>query len=546
MSRIRDELKQRLRLRRFLLASAFSLLYLLVLAVFRAQDKLDDTTLIVACAIVGLLIVVFFVLFRLGANLRFADPSLTGLQLLAAVSTMLFVFHQAPETRIVFAAFFFVALMFGMLRASSTQLAMLGGISLAAYAAVSGARYVETPDPEVLRLDMLQLMVTAVAFPWMVFIGNRVKQLHEAGRRKDDFLATLSHELRNPLAPIRAGIHILRLPDGPSRATTVLPMMERQLRHLTRLLDDLLDVSRIARGKFELKVEPVDLAEAVQAAVEANRPIIEQMRHELTVSLPPEPVPLDADAVRLAQVFSNLLNNAAKYTPPGGRIVLQASRNGGVVDVAVIDNGIGIPRDQLDSIFDMFTQIEGHASHSQGGLGIGLALVRGLVALHGGALEVKSEGAGQGSEFRVRLPLGTTPVSVRSNGRPERRRTERLRVLVVDDNPDVATTLSTVATLLGHEVRVAYDGEKALQLAEEFRPQTVLLDLGMPGMTGFDVARRLRSEPWGKDINLIAVTGWGQEEDRRESQAAGFDGHLVKPVDPDTLVQLLGDLRSAA
>jgi signal transduction histidine kinase len=321
-SPIREELKQRLRLRRYLQASAFSLLYLAVLAIFSSQGKVDHETLLQACALVGGLILAFFVLFRLGINLRFRDPSLTAMQVLASVFTMLFVFYKAPDTRLVFSAFFFVALMFGMLRANSAQLIVLGFVSLAAFTVVACARYMAHGDAEVLRLDMLQLVVTAVAFPWFVFIGGRVKVLREAGRRKDDFLATLSHELRNPLSPIRAGIHILRLPDGPSQAATVLPMMERQLQHLTRLLDDLLDASRIARGKFALQVEPIDLAQAVQAAVEANRSLIAQMRHELTVALPAEPVILDADPVRLAQVFSNLLNNAAKYTPPGGRITL--------------------------------------------------------------------------------------------------------------------------------------------------------------------------------------------------------------------------------
>jgi signal transduction histidine kinase/CheY-like chemotaxis protein len=546
-SPIREERKQHLRTRRYLQASAFSLLYLVVLAIFHNQGKIDDATLVEACALVGGLILAFFALFRLGLNLRFRDPSLTAMQVLAAVFTMLFVFYRAPDTRLVFAAFFFVALMFGMLRANWTQLTVLGCVSLAAFAGAAWARYLATGEAEVLRLDLLQLLVMAVAFPWFVFIGGRVKVLGEAGRRKDDFLATLSHELRNPLSPIRAGIHILRLPDGLSQAATILPMMERQLHHLTHLLDDLLDASRIARGKLALQVEPIDLGEAVQAAVEANRALIGQMRHELTVSLPAEPVTLEADPVRLAQVFSNLLNNAAKYTPPGGRIGLTGARQGDAVEVTVSDNGVGISREHLASIFDMFTQIEAHASKSQGGLGIGLALVKSVVALHGGAIEVRSEGQGRGSEFRIRLPVRSAraPAPPAPPGRrPERRRMERQRVLVVDDNADVASTLSTVAQLLGHEVRVAHGGEAALALAEGFRPQTILLDLGMPGVDGYDVCRRIRAQSWGKEVKVIAVTGWGQKEDRLQSAAAGFDEHLVKPVAPGTLVELLGDLRS--
>src|SRR5688572_10788474 len=354
----RDELKQRLRERRFLLASAFSLLYLVVLAVFHTQHKIDSGTLLAACVIVAGLILALFALFRSGLNQRFRDPSLTTVQILAAVFTMLLVFYRAPETRVVFAAFFFVALMFGMLRASWTGLTILGSISLAAFGLVAVARYLNYGDPEVLRLDLLQLLVSAITLPWFVFIGSRVRRLHEADRRKDDFLATLAHELRNPLAPIRTGIEVLRLRGNQEAGDTVLPMMERQVQHLTRLLDDLLDVSRITRGKVALQVERIDLARAVQAAVETNRGIIERMRHELEVSVPPEPVWLDADPVRLAQVFSNLINNAAKYTPPGGRIALKATQVGGQAEVLVTDNGVGIAREHREAIFDMFRQIE--------------------------------------------------------------------------------------------------------------------------------------------------------------------------------------------
>jgi signal transduction histidine kinase len=535
----RDELKQRLRERRFLLASAFSLVYLGVLAVFHTQHKIDSATLLAACMIVAGLILVVFAVFRLGLNQRFRDPSLTTFQILAAVLTMLFVFYRAPETRLVFAAFFFVALMFGMLRASWTELTILGSISLAAFGLVAGARYLATGDPEVLRLDLLQLLVSAIALPWFVFIGSRVRNLHEADRRKDDFLATLAHELRNPLAPIRTGIEVLRLRGIQADGDTVLPMMERQVQHLTRLLDDLLDVSRITRGKIALHTERTELAHAVQAAVEANRDFLQRMRHEFELSLPTEPVWLDADPVRLAQVFSNLINNAAKYTPPGGRITLKAMQAGDQAEVTVSDNGVGIPVEYRKSIFDMFTQIESHASHADGGLGIGLALVKGLVTLHGGTIEVRSDGAGRGTEFRVRLPARVRQSPANAPGGVERRRT-KLSVLVVDDNHDAASSLTLFVEQLGHDVRMAYDGESALRLAEAHRPHTILLDLGMPGIDGYEVCRRIRLFPWGREIRIVAVTGYGQEGHRRKSSMAGFDQHLVKPVSAETLVELLG------
>jgi CheY-like chemotaxis protein len=395
---------------------------------------------------------------------------------------------------------------------------------------------------EVFRLDMLQLLVMAVALPWFVFIGSRVKRLHDADRRKDDFLATLAHELRIPLAPIRTGIEVLRLRGTQARGDTVLPMMERQVQHLTRLLDDLLDVSRITRGKFALQIGRMDLTQAVQAAVDANRALLERMGHELKVSLPADPVWLDADPVRLAQIFSNLLNNAAKYTPPGGRISLSVAQSGEEAEVRIADNGIGIPIAYRESIFDMFTQIESHAAQADGGLGIGLALVKGLVTLHGGTIEAQSAGTGCGSEFIVRLPSRVRQWPALAPNGVERRRA-KLRILVVDDNQDAASSLAMYLEQIGHEVSVAFDGESAVRLAEESRPQAILLDLGMPGMDGYEVCRRIRRPNWGKQIRMIAITGWGQEEHRRQSSAAGFDAHFVKPVSTETLVGLLGDLR---
>ena len=534
----RNEVNQRIRFRRFLLASTFSAVYLVVLAIFHTQGKVDRETLVQASAIATAAVLVFLVLFRSGLNLRFPDPSLTELQFLAAVSTMLFVVYRAPDTRLVFAAFFFVALMFGMLRSSGTPLAVLGSISLACFALMTGLRYAGNEDVEVLRLDLLQLVVMAVTFPWFVFIGRRVTHLREAGRRKDVFLASLAHELRNPLAPIRTGVAILRMTDTESRSQTVLAMMERQLQHMARLLDDLLDVSRISRGKITLHHERIDLRHVVDAAVEANRPLIEEMGHVLSVSAPSEPAFLNADPVRFAQILSNLLNNAAKYTPPGGRIALKAEHRGDEVEVSVTDNGIGIPGESLDSIFEMFTQIGSQSSNAQGGLGIGLSLAKGLVALHGGTIQAHSEGLGRGSEFRVRVPTRLTLDADSATPVITVLTPQRLKILVVDDNRDAAESLSMLLELKGHDVRVAYDGEDALQLAEDFRPHMVLLDLGMPKMNGYEACRRIRDHVWGAQMTLVAVTGWGQEDDRRKSTAAGFDRHLVKPVNPETLEEL--------
>ena len=533
----RDEINQRLRFRRFLLASTFSTLYLIVLAVFYTQGEVDGETLVQASVIVTVAILVFFVLFRSGLNLRYPDPSLTELQFLAAVSTMLFVVYRAPDTRVAFAAFFFVALMFGMLRSSGTQLSVLGFISLACFALMAGLRFFNNEDVEMLRLDLLQLLVMTVTFPWFVFIGRRVTRLREADRRKDVFLASLAHELRNPLAPIRTGVAILRMTGAESQSQTVLAMMERQLQHMARLLDDLLDVSRISRGKIELHYERVDLRQVIDAAVEASRPLIEQMGHEFSVAIPAKPTFLNADPVRFAQIVSNLLNNAAKYTPSGGRIALKVEHRGHEVEVSVTDNGAGIPAESLESIFQMFTQI-GNQSNAQGGLGIGLSLARGLVALHGGTIEAHSEGLGRGSEFLVRIPTRSTidtdlPITV-SASTPK-----RMKILVVDDNHDAASSLSMLLELKRHDVRTAYDGDSAVQLADSFRPHIVLLDLGMPKMSGYEACRRIRDQAWGAQMTLIAVTGWGQEDDRRKSAAAGFDGHLVKPVDPETLEEEL-------
>ena len=364
--------------------------------------------------------------------------------------------------------------------------------------------------------------------------------LREADRRKDDFLATLAHELRNPLAPLRNALQIMKLSDNGGGAN-VREMMERQLQQMVRLVDDLLDVSRINTGKIELRKERLALATVVQSAQEISRPLIETARHELTVNLPLEPLLVDGDLTRLAQVLSNLLNNAAKYTPEGGRIWLTVERDGSEAVMRVRDNGTGIPADMLPRIWEIFTQVDRTLERRQGGLGIGLSLVRRLVEMHGGRVDGSSEGVGRGSTFTVRLPLALIePVRQKEEGQ-QAPASGRHRILVVDDNVDSAKSLAMLLQLTGNEVRTAHDGPSALEVAAAFVPDVVLLDLGLPGMSGLDVARRIREMPRLKDIMLIAQTGWGQQEDRRRSEEAGFTFHLVKPVDPAVLTKLLSD-----
>jgi signal transduction histidine kinase len=379
-------------------------------------------------------------------------------------------------------------------------------------------------------------------------LRRRVEQLAEMDRRKDEFLATLAHELRNPLAPIRNALHLLRMwgNRGPA-AERVHEMMERQVRHMVRLVDDLLEVSRITRGKIELRKERVDLAAVVRSAVETSRPLIEAAHHHLAISLPPEPLILEADAIRLAQVIANLLNNAAKYTEEGGQIWLTARREGGEAAVSVRDSGLGIPADMLPRVFDMFAQVDRTLKRSQGGLGIGLTLARTLVEMHGGRVEARSSGPGQGSEFTVRLPLAAAESAAGSpahGSAPQAVGPSQQRVLVVDDNRDAADSLGMLLKYLGADAYVVYDGPSALEAVRTYRPSIVFLDIGMPGMDGHEVARQVRQEPEFRDVKLIAMTGWGQEEDRRRSQAAGFDHHQVKPANAETLQALLASLQS--
>ena len=370
------------------------------------------------------------------------------------------------------------------------------------------------------------------------------EELLDTDRKKDDFIALLAHELRNPLAPIRNGLQVLRLASGDIDAIAqTRAMMDRQLSHMVRLIDDLLDVSRISRNKMELRRERVLLADIVSTAVETARPMIEAAGHDLKLSLPPRPIFLDADSTRLAQVLSNLLTNSAKYTERGGKIHLAAESRDKEVVVTVRDNGIGIPAASLASIFDMFSQVDRSVERSTGGLGIGLALVKGLVEMHGGKVTAESPGEGGGSTFIVRLPLIESRHGPAAPGiaDPERPRPAR-RVLVVDDNRDGAASMAMMLRLMGDEVRTAPDGVEAVDLAEAFRPEVILMDVGMPRLNGLDATRHIRSHEWGKSITVIALTGWGQENDQQRSIEAGCDGHLVKPVSLADLQKLLAEI----
>jgi PAS domain S-box-containing protein len=372
--------------------------------------------------------------------------------------------------------------------------------------------------------------------------------LKEVDRRKDDFIALLAHELRNPLAPLRNGLQVMRL--GGKDAGSVAEaraMMERQLGHMVRLIDDLLDVSRISRNKMELRRSRVLLADVVGNAVEAARPLIDAAGHELTVSLPAEPIFLDADLTRLAQVFNNLLTNSAKYTEHRGHICLTAERRDEDVFVSVRDNGIGIPRDALPSVFDMFSQVDRSIERSAGGLGIGLALVKGLVEMHGGTVTVQSEGEGKGSTFTVELPVlesGRRQFTISTPDKSQALRGPKRRMLVVDDNRDSAESMAMMLKLLGNDVRVAHDGIEAIEAADAFHPQVILMDVGMPRLNGLDATRRIREQPWGRPT-IVALTGWGQEGDKVRSQEAGCDGHLVKPVSLLDLQRFLADARAS-
>jgi CheY-like chemotaxis protein/two-component sensor histidine kinase len=371
---------------------------------------------------------------------------------------------------------------------------------------------------------------------------RHAETLADTAQRMHEFIAMLAHELRNPLAPIRNAVELMGRKGMPDPTLEAMrQMIDRQSVHLTRLLDELLDVNRIARGEFVIRKESVDLAEVLQRAIETSRPLIDEQKHQLHVHLPQQPAPLMSDAVRLTQVFVNILNNAAKYTAPGGQIWLSAQINGGDVEVCVRDTGRGIEGDKLESVFDMFVQLApeapGYSGH--GGLGVGLALVRRIVELHGGHVRAHSEGPGRGSSFIVRLPLDirSPKAAVVEVSRPESE-TRRLRVLVVDDNRDAADSLSLLLQSLGQNVRTAYDGATALTIAEAFKPDLVLLDIGMPQMSGYEVARAMTADKKNAPL-LAAVTGWGQGPDREQARDAGFGLHLVKPVSEAALKSVL-------
>lgn len=376
------------------------------------------------------------------------------------------------------------------------------------------------------------------------------RRLREADRRKNEFLATLSHELRNPLAPIRNALELLRRADGDAAVIAEAQnVMGRQLDQIVRLVDDLLDVSRITQGKVRVRKERVDLAAVLRSAVEAARPLVEKQALELTVSLPPEPVYLDADATRLSQVIANLLHNATKYTEKGGHVWLTAERQGGEAVITVRDTGIGIAAEHLPHLFEMFSQVTPALERSQGGLGIGLSLVRGLVELHGGTSEARSAGSGKGSEFIIRLPLSgeSLPYAVAKAAAADKAAGGRKhRILVVDDNRDSADSLAKMLRMTGHETLTAYDGLEAVQTAAAYRPEVVLLDIGLPKMNGYEAARHIREQPWGRGMALIALTGWGQEEDKRRALDAGFDHHFTKPVEPAALERLLAFIEPAS
>ena len=378
-------------------------------------------------------------------------------------------------------------------------------------------------------------------------LQRRAEELAEADRKKDEFIALLAHELRNPLAPVRNGLRILELAENdPQTMAQVRSMMERQLTHMVRLIDDLLDVSRMNRNKLHLQKGRVSLEEVINNAVEATRPAIEAAGHSLTLSLPEKPIFLDADLTRLAQVFSNLLSNSAKYTKPGGKIWLIAERHENQLTVEVRDNGIGIPAASLPNIFDMFSQVPSDSEHCMDGLGIGLALVKVLVDMHQGSVSASSDGPDKGSTFCVTLPILNTVADlqpeprvkdIHASDQPKR------RILIVDDNRDACDSMAMLLNLLGHDVRIAHDGFEALASVEAFAPHIVLMDVGMPNLNGYDATRLIREQANGKAITIVAVTGWGQEGDRTQSRAAGCDGHLVKPVNLKDIEDLLCDLK---
>lgn len=402
-----------------------------------------------------------------------------------------------------------------------------------------GMYYRDRRDPP--RLPNSQLLETATYLAGIAIERRQAEEaLREADRRKDEFLAMLAHELRNPLAPIFNAAQLLQIAEGDGEVIrTASEMIERQIGLVVRLVDDLLDVSRVTRGKIELRRESIELASAIDQAVESTRLLVQSLGHELTVTLPPQPVYLRGDLMRLAQVIGNLLSNACKFTPKGGHIWLTVERQEKQAVIRVRDTGIGIAANRLSYIFEVFTQVDTSLSRTQKGLGIGLALAKSLVEMHGGAVEVHSDGQGQGSEFLVRLPLGEGAPKPLPPGRSELPSVTGCRILVVDDNRDAAMGLATWLKLSGNETQIAYDGLAAVETSAAFKPDVILLDIGLPKLNGYEVARRIRGQPGGERIILVAITGWGREEDRQKSKETGFNSHMVKPVDHAVLARLL-------
>ena len=370
-----------------------------------------------------------------------------------------------------------------------------------------------------------------------------VAALQEADRRKDEFLATLAHELRNPLAPISSGLHILRSAKDEAQTTTALEIMERQVGQMVRLVDDLLDVARITTGKVEIRCEPIDLAAPINDALETSEPTFRKCEQRLIVQRPARPIYVNADRTRLAQVFANLLNNSSKYSETGQEVALSFEQDGDDAVIRVRDNGIGIRPEMLPHVFEMFNQADRSTGRSRGGLGIGLSLVKRILEMHGGSVTAHSAGPGRGSEFTVRLPaIAVTQANAGSNASAANGQPRRRRILVVDDNADAAESLAALLAISGHETRLAHDGHQAVEEAQAFRPEVVFLDIGMPMLDGHETAKMIRQQPWGKEMVLVALTGWGQSEDRRRSRDAGFNHHLVKPADPTVVAELLASL----
>ncbi|HET9620892.1 MAG TPA: ATP-binding protein [Kofleriaceae bacterium] len=402
--------------------------------------------------------------------------------------------------------------------------------------ALGGAAYAADGTP--LRFDGVTVDVTAHKLDEQR-LAAVAEQLREHDRRKDEFLATLAHELRNPLAPIRTGLHVLGLAPSEDQAARTRDMMARQLGHLVHMVDDLLDISRVTLGKITLKRSRIDLRAVIDSALETTRSLVEAGGHALAVRVPARPLPLDADATRLSQVVANLINNAAKYTPPGGQIALDVEAEPGTVRVRVSDTGVGIPADMLPYVFDMFTQVGRSIDRSQGGLGIGLTLVRRLIEMHGGTVSATSPGPGAGSTFVVELPLAAVPELSAAEPAAPGAAASGLRVLVVDDNLDAAETLAMLLELSGNRVELAHTGVTALAAAAAFQPDVMFLDIGLPELNGYEVARRLRADPAQPQPLLVALTGWGSDDDRRQARDAGFDRHLVKPVDAAKIADVL-------